>query len=104
MRIPHADPVGRRIVEGCALVPPRQFIRTLGSYFAALVLGRLGGLGRGLGHSWGRLGRLLGELGGVLGGLGVLGWSWGVFGSVLARPGLRLGVVLGGSGGVLRAS
>ena len=45
---------GRRIVEGCALVPPRQFIRTLGSYFAALVLGRLGG-------SWEGSGTLLGE-------------------------------------------
>ena len=42
------------IVEGCALVPPRQFIRTLGSYFAALVLGRLGG-------SWEGSGTLLGE-------------------------------------------
>ena len=27
--VSHADPEGRRIVEGCALVPPRQFIRTL---------------------------------------------------------------------------
>ena len=28
--VSHADPVGRRIEEGCALVPPRQFIRTSG--------------------------------------------------------------------------
>ena len=52
----------------------------------------------------GVLGRLLGGLRGILESLGVLGWSWGVFGSVLAHPGLRLGVILGGSGGVLRAS
>ena len=39
---------GRRIVEGCALVPPRQFIRTLGGYFAAL-----GCAGEALSGFWG---------------------------------------------------
>ena len=91
-----------RGVLGRLLGGLRGVLESLG--VLGLAWGVLGGLGRGLGHSWVRLGRLLGELGGVLGGLGVLGWSWGIFGSVLARPGLRLGVVLGGSGGVLRAS
>ena len=48
------SPVGRRIEEGCALVPPRQFIRTSG--------GSWGGLGGGLGRSWVFCGRLLGDL------------------------------------------
>ena len=83
--VAHADPVGRRILEGCALVPPRQFIRTSrgfwahpGAVFGGLgwVLGGLGGvLGplEGVLVSWGRLesfvgllGRVLGRLGGVL--------------------------------------
>ena len=42
---------GRRIVEGCAFVPPRQFIRTLGGYFAVL-----GCVGEALGAFWGVLG------------------------------------------------
>ena len=50
----YADPGGRRIEEGCALVPPRQFIRTSGGSWGGLggVLGALGFLG----------GRLLGDL------------------------------------------
>ena len=67
------------IVEGCALVPPRQFIRTSGGSWAfpgAVFsgLGRiLGGLGGVLGPlegvlvSWGRLESFVGRLGGVLG-------------------------------------
>ena len=89
VRIQHADPVGRRIVEGCALVPPRQFIRTSGGSWALPgagfngLGGILGGLGGVLGPlegvlvSWGRLESFVGRLGGVLGRLGsVLGASW----------------------------
>ena len=80
---------GLNIVEGCALVPPRQFIRTSrgswalpGAVFSGLerIVGGLGGvLGplEGVLVSWGRLesfvgrlGRVLGRPGGVLGRLG----------------------------------
>ena len=44
---------GRRIVEGCALVPPRQFIRTSGGSWALP------------GAVFSGLGRILGGLGGV---------------------------------------
>ena len=57
-------PVGRRIEEGCALVPPRQLIRTSGGW--------RGGLGEGLGRSWGALDRILGASWDVLA-------SWGGF-------------------------
>ena len=80
---------GRRIVEGCALVPPRQFIRTSGGSWAfpgavfGGLWGILGGLGGVLGPlegvlvSWGRLESFVGRLGRVLGCLGsVLGASW----------------------------
>ena len=80
---------GRRIVEGCALVPPRQFIRTSGGSWAfpGAVFGGLGGILGGLGGvlgplegvlvSWGRLESFVGRLGGVLGRLGgVLGAFW----------------------------
>ncbi len=77
------------IVEGCALVPPRQFIRTSGGSWAfpGAVFGCLGGILGGLGGvlgplegvlvSWGRLESFVGRLGGVLGRLGgVLGAFW----------------------------
>ena len=56
------------IVEGCALVPPRQFIRTSGSSWAfpGAVFGGLGGI-------LGCLEGLLARLGGVLGRLGASG-------------------------------
>ena len=47
------------IVEGCAFVPPRQFIRTLGGFWER----SWGGLGEGFGGSWGVRGRSWGELG-----------------------------------------
>ena len=94
--IPHAVPVGRRIEEGCALVPPRQFIRTSG------------GSWRGLGGGLGRLGGVLGPLGGVLGALGGilarLGGFLGPLGGILAHLGAvlaYLGGILGHLGGVL---
>ena len=67
------------IVEGCALVPPRQFIRTSGGSWAlpGAVFNGLGGILGGLGGvlgplegilvSWGRLESFVGRLGGVLG-------------------------------------
>jgi hypothetical protein len=70
------------IVEGCALVPPRQFIRTSGGSWAlpGAVFSGLGGILGGLGGvlgplegvlvSWGRLESFVGRLGGVLGHLG----------------------------------
>ena len=73
---------GRRIEEGCALVPPRQFIRTSGGSWAlpGAVFSGLGGILGGLGGvlgplegvlvSWGRLESFVGRLGGVLGRLG----------------------------------
>ena len=77
------------IVEGCALVPPRQFIRTSGGSWAfpGAVFSGLGGILGGLGGvlgplegvlvSWGRLESFVGRLGRVLGRLGsVLGASW----------------------------
>ena len=59
------------IVEGCALVPPRQFIRTSGGSWAlpgtvfgdfGVVLGGLGGVLGGLGGNFGALGTILGDL------------------------------------------
>ena len=66
---------GEYIVEGCALVPPRQFIRTSGGSWAlpGAVFSGLGGILGGLGGvlvSWGRLESFVGRLGGVLGRLG----------------------------------
>ena len=70
------------IVEGCALVPPRQFIRTSGGSWAfpGAVFSGLGGILGGLGGvlgplegvlvSWGRLESFVGRLGRVLGRLG----------------------------------
>ena len=67
------------IVEGCALVPPRQFIRTSRGFWAlpGAVFGGLGGVLGGLGGvlgrlegvlvSWGRLESFVGRLGGVFG-------------------------------------
>ena len=49
------------IVEGCAFVPPRQFIRTSGSFWE---------------RSWGGLGRVLGVLGESW---ALLGGTWGAF-------------------------
>ena len=73
---------GRRIVEGCTLVPARQFVRTSGCSWAlpGAVFSGLGGILGGLGGilgplegllvSWGRLEIFVGRLGGVLGRLG----------------------------------
>ena len=70
------------IVEGCALVPPRQFIRTSGGAWAFL-----GAVFSGLGGILGGLGGVLGPLEGVLvswerleGFVGRLGASWGRLG------------------------
>ena len=83
MLIPHADPVGRRIVEGCAFVPPRQFIRTLGGFWER----SWGGLGEGLGGSWALLGGTWGDFWGHLASLGglslpIASWeaSWAALG------------------------
>ena len=56
------------IVEGCAFVPPRQFIRTSGGSWRGLEgdLGRLGGVLGALGGVSGALGGLLARLGGLL--------------------------------------
>ena len=76
------SPVGRRIVEGCALVPSRQLNRTSGGSWAlpGAVFSGLGGILGGLGGvlgplegvlvSWGRLESFVERLGGVLGRLG----------------------------------
>ena len=84
--VSHADPVGRRIVEGCALVPPRQFIRISGGSGAlpGMVFGGLGGVLGGLGGVLGGLEGKLGALGAILVAslavLGDLGRSWGRLG------------------------
>ena len=84
---------GKIIEEGCALVPPRQFIRTSGGSWGGLggVLGSLGGV---LGASWGVLGASWGGLGVLGGSWALLGGSWAPLGGVLGWS-WRLGVVLG---------
>ena len=37
LSVSHAVPIGRRIEEGCAFVPPRQFIRTSGGLEKAML-------------------------------------------------------------------
>ena len=78
--------LARRIEEGCALVPPRQFIRTSGGSWSGLEggLGRLGGVLGPLGGVLGALGDLLARLGGLLeASWGLLDVSW----CLLARLG-----------------
>ena len=80
------------IVEGCALVPPRQFIRTSGGSWALP------------GAVFSGLERILGGLGGVLGPLEGVLVSWGRLESFVGRLGRvlgRLGGILGRLGGVL---
>ena len=80
----------RLIVEGCALVPPRQFIRTSRGFWALPGAGFSG------------LGGVLGGLGGVLGPLEGVLVSWGRLESFVYRASWgRLGGVLGRLGGVL---
>ena len=91
------------IEEGCALVPPRQFIRTSGGSWGGLggVLGGLGGILGGIGWSW----AFLGCSGAVLGGPGVVlagvGGSWDGLARVLGESWDGLGGSLGGLGSVL---
>ena len=56
------SPDGRRIVEGGAFVPPRQFIRTLGGFWEKVLGTVLGGLGGGRGRCWGELGEHFGTI------------------------------------------
>ena len=76
------------IVEGCALVPPRQFIRTSGGSWALP-----GPVFSGLGGILGGLGGVLGPLEGVLVSWGRLesfvGASWGRLGGFLGRLGAK---------------